>query len=76
MSFFDFVQNEQDSYERLTKCESCGKNFIYSVTDYSMSGCHDWEPIWCPWCHAQNGEVSGGDMISVDTFKVENGKKV
>lgn len=60
-----------DPITNTTVCEECGKKFEYSVDDISMYGGHDSAIIRCPWCGKNNGEVYGGDSITVYTNKID-----
>lgn len=67
MSQFNHLNDIPDT---VTTCKSCNKRFSYYVDDISMYGGHDSDIIRCPWCGSSNGEVQGGDSISVSSSKI------
>lgn len=60
-----------DCPDTVTLCKNCGKQFSYYVDDISMYGGHDSDVIRCAWCLSSNGEVHGGDTISVYSQKID-----
>lgn len=66
MSQFNHLNDRGDKKEI---CSDCGKKFKVSINDMSMYGGHDSETVYCPWCHADNGKIHGGDTLTIYVSK-------